>query len=43
MEDFTMRKNAKRREYYLARASYIKGDWKKNKFSPNSLSIALLW
>lgn len=43
MEDFTMHKNAKRRESYLARASHIKGDWKNNKYSPNSMSINLLW
>jgi hypothetical protein len=42
MEDFTMHKNAKRRESYLARA-HFKGDWKNNKYNPNSLSIALLW
>lgn len=28
---------------YLARATKIKGDWKKDKYSPNSLAIALLW
>jgi hypothetical protein len=28
---------------YLARATKIKGNWKKDKYSPNSLAIALLW
>lgn len=28
---------------YLARATKIKGDWKKDKFSPNSLAVHLLW
>jgi hypothetical protein len=28
---------------YLARATKIKGNWKKDKYSPNSLAISLLW
>jgi hypothetical protein len=43
MEDYTMHKNDIRRDNYLARASNIRGSWKSNKYSPNSLSIALLW
>jgi hypothetical protein len=31
------------RKSYLARATAIHGDWKKNKYSPNSLAIAVLW
>ena len=31
------------RKSYLARATKIKGDWKKDKFSPNSLAISILW
>ena len=41
--DYTMHKDPQRRERYLKRASNIKGDWKNNKYSPNNLSIALLW
>lgn len=32
-----------RRESYLKRAKNIKGNWKKDKYSPNNLSINLLW
>jgi hypothetical protein len=42
-EDFTKHKNPARRENYLTRASNIKGNWKKDKFSPNNLSIHILW
>ena len=43
MEDYTMHNDPERRERYLKRAMNIKGDWKNNKYSPNNLSIALLW
>lgn len=43
MEDFTYHKNEARRNNYLKRANKIKGNWKDNKFSPNNLSIHLLW
>jgi hypothetical protein len=43
MEDFTKHKDIKRRDRYLKRASNIKGDWKRNKYSPNNLSINVLW
>jgi len=33
----------KHREAYRARATNIKGDWKKNKYSPNNLAINILW
>lgn len=33
----------KRRDSYRARATKIKGDWKKNKTSPNNLAINILW
>jgi DNA adenine methylase len=33
----------KRRELYRARATKIKGDWKKNKYSANNLAINILW
>lgn len=32
-----------RRKVFLARSRNIKGDWKKNKFSPNNLAIKILW
>ena len=32
-----------KRKSYLARATNIKGDWKKNKYSKNNLAIHLLW
>ena len=28
---------------YLARATKIKGDWKKDRYSPNNLAIHILW
>ena len=31
------------RERYLKRATKIRGDWQDNPFSPNNLSINLLW
>jgi len=42
-EDFTKHKDKKRRKNYLTRSRKIKGDWKKNKYSANNLSIHLLW
>ena len=42
-EDFTKHKNKTRRKNYLTRSRRIKGDWKKNRYSPNNLSIHLLW
>jgi hypothetical protein len=42
-EDFTKHNDEKRRLNYLKRASNIKGDWMHNKYSPNMLSIILLW
>ena len=42
-EDFTKHKDDNRRNRYLNRATNMKGDWKKNKFSPNNLSINGLW
>jgi hypothetical protein len=41
--DHTKHKDDLRREKYLKRAMNIKGNWKDNIFSPNSLSINLLW
>ncbi len=42
-EDYTKHKNATRRDNYLKRATNIKGHWKANKYSPNNLSVRLLW
>ena len=42
-EDFTKHKDDNRRNRCLNRATNMKGDWKKNKFSPNNLSINGLW
>jgi len=42
-QDYTKHKDKKRRKSYLKRASKIKGNWKQNPFSPNMLSIVLLW
>jgi hypothetical protein len=42
-EDFTKHKNKERRKNYLTRSRKIKGNWKKNKYSANNLSIHLLW
>jgi len=33
----------KKRAAYLARATKIKGDWRDDKYSPNSLAINILW
>ena len=41
--DFTKHLDEQRRQLYLKRASKIKGDWKTNIYSPNMLSIVLLW
>lgn len=42
-EDYTKHKNKKRRKNYLTRSKNIKGEWKNNKYSPNNLSIHILW
>ena len=42
-QDYTKHKDKKRRLNYLKRASNIKGNWSQNPFSPNMLSIILLW
>jgi hypothetical protein len=43
MEDFTKHKDPERRFRYLSRSTNIKGDWKSNPYSPNNLSIHILW
>ena len=42
-EDFTKHLDEQRRELYKKRASKLKGQWKENIYSPNMLSIVLLW
>jgi hypothetical protein len=42
-EDYTKHQDNERRKRYIGRATKIKGDWKKDKYSPNNLSINLLW
>ena len=42
-EDFTQHKNKDRKQTYLKRSSNIKGNWKNNKYSPNNLSMNILW
>jgi len=41
--DFTIHRDKERQRLYLARATAIKGNWKSNKYSPNNLSINILW
>ena len=42
-EDFTKHQNETRRYNYLNRARNIKGNWAKDKYSPNNLAIHILW
>lgn len=42
-EDYTKHQDDKRRERYLNRARNIKGNWKNNPYSPNNLSLHILW
>ena len=42
-EDYTKHHDKKRRQNYLTRSLYIKGDWQQNKYSPNNLSRNVLW
>lgn len=42
-EKYTKSYAAKRRASYLARASKIEGDWRRNRNSPNWLAIRILW
>jgi hypothetical protein len=41
--DFTRHGDPVRRERYLKRAMAIRGQWMKDPYSSNSLSIVLLW
>ena len=42
-QDFTLHDNMERRNSYLKRATSIQGNWQDNKYSPNNLSIHILW
>ena len=42
-EDYTKHNDNNRRNAYLLRATKIKGNWKDDPYSPNNLSINLLW
>ena len=42
-EDYTKHLDKQRRKNYLTRSRNILGDWKDNKYSPNNLSIHVLW
>ena len=42
-EDFTKHKDEARRQRYLKRATNMRGNWKANPYSPNNLSINILW
>jgi hypothetical protein len=42
-EDFTRHKDPIRRDRYRKRAFNIKGNWRDNQYSPNNLSINILW
>jgi len=42
-EDYTKHLDEDRKSNYLKRSSKMIGNWKNNKFSPNNLSMNLLW
>ena len=42
-QDATVHNDPIRISRYLSRATKIKGNWKKDKYSPNNLAISLLW
>jgi hypothetical protein len=42
-EDYTRHRDKDRRDRYLKRAMQIPGKWFQNEYSPNMLSIHLLW
>lgn len=42
-EDYTKHNDDERRNRYLKRALKIKGKWINNPYSPNNLSINILW
>jgi hypothetical protein len=42
-EDFTKQHDKKRRKNYLRRTKFMRGNWKKNRYSANNLSRNILW
>ena len=42
-EDYTKHHDEERLKNYLSRATKIKGNWRRDKYSPNNLAINLLW
>jgi hypothetical protein len=42
-EDFNKHKDEERRNRYLLRAENMRGNWRDNPYSPNNLSIHILW
>jgi hypothetical protein len=42
-QDYTYHGDEDRRYKYLRRALHIKGDWMNNQYSPNNLSMFILW
>ena len=42
-QDFTKHRNNTRRRNYLRRSRKIRGHWKENTYSPNNLSMHILW
>jgi hypothetical protein len=42
-EDHTVHNDKQRQKNYISRATNIKGNWKADKYSPNNLSLYLLW
>jgi hypothetical protein len=42
-EDYTKHQDKRRRKNYLTRTKYIKGNWRKNRYSANNLSRNILW
>lgn len=42
-KDFTFTHNKTKRKNYLRRSAKIRGDWAKDKYSPNNLARKLLW
>lgn len=42
-QDFTKHQDEDRRRRYLNRATNMRGDWRDDLYSPNNLSIHLLW
>jgi len=42
-EDYTKHHDKTRRKNYLTRTKYIKGNWRKNRYSANNLSRNILW